>query len=345
MTSTPRISPTLIPVQRNHLITSTKLGERPRDDKLCFSIAGERASLNAVKLRFVARPQELPPVPERGRLALVDLAFANGEAFERVTKPLIDAAGERLSIWIDHHDHEVWPRYRDDPRFRLVSKVEARACPQLVDPEIVARAQPVEHLWAHADFDGCVAAAKFLLEGRSPYPEADEDARWADAPGHGFSVSERGRRLAWAMDEASVQLKSGPYIDLLFGIVRSLVDGQEPASLKRQLDELAAGQVQRQERLRETYFEGLTRPHPELLLLELGKNVEKSDKKFLLREMEKRARVAAIDEKGHFTVATFHDEGPRGIDLRQVPGLKGQRGFAWGKTSLEALLKALAPSL
>jgi len=298
-----------------------------------------------VKLRFVARPQELPPVPERGRLALVDLAFANGEAFDRVTKPFIEAVGERLSVWIDHHDHEVWPHYQNDPRFRLVPKVEARACPQLVDPEIVAWAQPVDHLWAHADFDGCVAAAKFMLNGRAPYPEADEDARWADAPGRGFDVSVRGRRLAWAMDEGSVRLKSAQYIDLLFGIVRSLVDGEEPESLRSQLDELAEGQVRRQERLRETYFEGLTRPHPELLLLELGKNAEKSDKKFLLREMEKRARVAAIDEKGHFTVATFHDDGPTGIDLRQVPGLKGQRGFAWGKTSLDALLKALTPSL
>lgn len=298
-----------------------------------------------VKLRFVARPQELPELPERGRIALVDLAFANGDAFDRVTRPFIEAMGDRLSVWIDHHDHEVWPRYQQDPRFRLVPKVEARACPQLVDPEIVRRAQPVEHLFAHADFDGCVAAAKFLLKGSSPYPEADEDARWADAPGHGFAVSDRGRRLAWAMDEGSVRLRSAQYIDLLFAVVRSLVDGDESNALRAQLDELAAGQVQRQERLRETYFEGLTRPHPELLLLELNKNVEKSDKKFLLREMEKRARVAAIDEKGHFTVATFHDEGPRGIDLRCVPGLKGQRGFAWGKTTLDALLSALIPSL
>ncbi|MEM1024631.1 MAG: hypothetical protein AAGD10_06335 [Myxococcota bacterium] len=298
-----------------------------------------------MKLRFVARPQELPELPEKGRIALVDLAFANGDAFQRVTQPFIEAMGDRLSMWIDHHDHEVWPRYQDDPRFRLVPKVVARACPQLVDPEICERAQPVEHLWAHADFDGCVAAAKFLLKGHPPYEEADEDARWADAPGHGFEVSERGRRLAWAMDEASVRLRSAQYIDLLFSIVRSLVDGKEPPALRDQLEGLAQGQVQRQERLRDTYFEGLTRPHPELLLLELNKNVEKSDKKFLLREMEKRARVAAIDEKGHFTVATFHDEGPKGIDLRRVPGLKGQRGFAWGKTSLDALLTALTPSL
>lgn len=292
----------------------------------------------AVRLRFVAKPQELPEPPSSGRVAFVDLAFANGDAFDRITRPLIDALGDRIAIWIDHHDHEVWPRYASDPRFLLVPKTEARACPQLVVPQVVERAAPVDHLWAHADFDGCVAAAKFLKGGEAPYPEADEDARWADAPGRGFHASPRGKRIALAMDEASVRLRSAAYIDLLFDIVRSLVDGHESEELAERLDTFHAQQHERQARMRETYFEGLTRPHPDVLLLELSKTVERSDKKFLLREMEERSRVAIVAERNHLTAATFHDEA---YDLRALPGLKGQRGFAWGRADLDAVLKKL----
>ena len=59
-------------------------------------------------LRFVPRPIELPPVPSSGRVALVDLAFAHGNDFERVTRPVIEALGDRLAVWVDHHDHEAW---------------------------------------------------------------------------------------------------------------------------------------------------------------------------------------------------------------------------------------------
>jgi hypothetical protein len=272
----------------------------------------------------------------------VDLAFANGDAFERTTRPFIDALGERLALWIDHHDHEAWADYASDPRFVLVPKTIARACPELVRPELVQAAQPVEYLYAHADFDGCVAAATFLRGGEPPYPEAEEDARWADAPGRGFQVSPKGKRLALAMDEASVSMKTAAGFDLLFRIVRSLVSGEEPPSLQEELSRLVQGLARRQERLRDQYLEHTTRPHPDVLLLELPRSVDRSDKKFLLREMEARAAVAIVREKDHMTVATFHDED---FDLRRVPGLLGQRGFAWGRTSLDAILVGLNDDL
>lgn len=293
----------------------------------------------------MAKPQELPGPPERGRLALVDLAFANGAAYARITEPFIHALGPRLAIWVDHHDHDAWRDYEGDPRFVLVPKTKARACPELVTPEVVARAQPVEHLWAHADFDGLVAAATFLRGGHPPYPEAEEDARWADAPGHGFTVSPRGRRLALALDEASVTMKSAKAFDLLFQVVRALVEDTEPVHLSTQLDRLVDGLLLRQARLREQYLDHTVRPHPEVLLLELGKSMERADKKFLLREMEERADVAIVSERGHMTVATYHDEGELGFDLRRVPGLQGQRGFAWGRVPLEEILEALRPTL
>jgi hypothetical protein len=296
-------------------------------------------------LRFVPRPKDLPAAPETGRLALVDLAFAHGDDFERVTRPLIDRLGPRLALWVDHHDHEAWSEYREDPRFILVPKTTARACPELIEPEVVARAGTVDFVWAHADFDGCVAAAKFLNGGVSPYPEADEDARWADAPGQGFSISTRGYRLAAALDEGSTSLKTERYLRLLQQVAESLVRGHESTELSTQLDRLVEGRDHRQARLRETYLDDLTRPHPEILVLDVDGNIERSDKKFLLREMELRARVAVVNEKGHVTAATFDDDEATGLDLRTVPGLRGQRGFAWGRVDVDRVVEALAPRL
>lgn len=73
--------------------------------------------------------------------------------------------------------------------------------------------------------------------------------------------------------------------------------------------------------------------------------MERADKKFLLREMEQRAQVAVVLEKGHMTAATFHDDEDGGFDLRTVPGLKGQRGFAWGRAELDDLVRTLRPTL
>ncbi|NJK89006.1 MAG: hypothetical protein HC923_06090 [Myxococcales bacterium] len=157
-------------------------------------------------------------------------------------------------------------------------------------------------------------------------------------------VSARGRRLALAIDEASISLKTRDYLKLLLRIVRSLLDAAEPDDLRRDLDRFDEAVAGRQLRLRK-YLDELTRPHPDVLLLDADRVIERADKKFLLREMEERATVAVINERGHLTAATFHDEAPYGIDLRKVPGLRGQRGFAWGRTTIDGLIRALDADL
>ena len=70
---------------------------------------------------FVEQPGKLPAPPAEGRVAVVDVAFAAGENFEKSTLPFLDALGDRLAIWIDHHEHPLgWSRFRGDPRFLLV---------------------------------------------------------------------------------------------------------------------------------------------------------------------------------------------------------------------------------
>src|SRR5712664_3801658 len=132
---------------------------------------------------FVEQPGNLPAPPAEGRVAVVDVAFAGGENYEKSTVPFLEALGDRLAIWVD-------------PRFVLVPNRIAHACPELVTPEVVSRAGPVDVVVAHADFDGLLSAVKFLRGGAPPWPEADEDARAADSPGRGHAYSPRAKRIS-----------------------------------------------------------------------------------------------------------------------------------------------------
>jgi hypothetical protein len=131
-----------------------------------------------------ATPRKLPKASRlEGRVAVLDIAFAaggTGSSFEKVTGPFLTALGPRLAAWVDHHDHELHPRFADDPRFSLAKKSEHGACPEMVTPEVVARAGVVDTLVCHDDLDGLYSAAKWMRGGIEPYPGADADARAVD---------------------------------------------------------------------------------------------------------------------------------------------------------------------
>ncbi len=232
-------------------------------------------------LRFHSRPEQLPEVPAEGRLALLDLAFAQGSAFETETLRFIRGAGERLALWLDHHEHPQWSRFAGAPRFVLVEKSRARACPELVTPEVVAAAGPVDLVLAHADLDGCLAAVKFLLGGRAPYPEADEDARYSDAPGHGFTCSPRGRRLGLALAKAQSDLAPGAYLGFLHDLALSLVTGVESPELSSLIDREAREQEKREQHLL-AEVKAAVSPAPGILLFNPDRPISSSEKKFFL---------------------------------------------------------------
>ena len=139
--------------------------------------------LPAPELAF-ATPRKLPKANTlKGRVVVLDVAFASeasGGGFEKITKPLIEGLGPRLAAWVDHHDHAMHAQYKSDPRFVLATKAEHGACPEMVTPELVARIGPVDTIVCHTDFDGLCSAAKWLREGKEPYPGADDDARAID---------------------------------------------------------------------------------------------------------------------------------------------------------------------
>lgn len=129
-------------------------------------------------------PRTLPPASKlEGRVSVLDIAFASeggGASFEKTTLPFITGLGSRLAAWVDHHDHERHVDYAGDPRFILTTKAQHGACPELVTPEVVRMAGPVDTVAMHLDLDGLYSGAKWVLGGVEPYDGADADARAVD---------------------------------------------------------------------------------------------------------------------------------------------------------------------
>jgi hypothetical protein len=271
---------------------------------------------------FVEQPGNLPP-PPAGRVAVVDVAFAGGENFEKVTLPFLQSLGNRLAIWIDHHEHPLgWSRVRDDPRFVLVPNREAHACPELVTPDVVARAGKVDAIVAHADLDGLLSAVKFLRGGTSPWPEADEDARAVDSPGRGHALSSFGQLMVDALDEAAGTLRSKARESLRQELVHGLVVAPEPlpAKLRNRLRELQRAHAETLAPVDE-----LARSAREeargVLVVRVPKDLGRPVKKALLSRLEARAPVGVVIEGKAVTVATFRED----LDLARVDELGAGR--------------------
>ncbi|TMA24217.1 MAG: hypothetical protein E6J88_11450 [Deltaproteobacteria bacterium] len=264
-----------------------------------------------MRVVFVEQPGNLPAPPSEGRVAVVDVAFAGGDNFEKSTVPFLEGLGNRLAIWIDHHEHPAgWARYRDDPRFVLVPNRIAHACPELVTPEVVQRAGPVDVVVAHADLDGLLSAVKFIRGGSAPWPEADEDARAADSPGRGHAYSSHARVLSEALDYAAAELRSAQRESLRQEIVAALVAGAIPAGLQQRLEKLAR---EHEEAL--APVADLSRSAREeaggVLVARVEKALPRPVKKALLSRLEERAPIGVVVEGRAVTAATFRDD----IDL------------------------------
>ena len=139
--------------------------------------------LPSVNFRYVT-PRVLPvPATLDGRVVVLDIAFAaegGGSSFEKITLPFIRGLGSRLAAWVDHHDHERHADYVGDPRFVLATKAQHGACPEMVTPEVVRMAGPVDTVAMHMDLDGLYSGAKWVRGGIEPYEGADADARAVD---------------------------------------------------------------------------------------------------------------------------------------------------------------------
>jgi len=271
---------------------------------------------------FVEQPGNLPPPPQ-GRVAVLDVAFAGGENFENATVPFLTSLGNRLAVWIDHHEHPAgWSRVRGEPRFLLVPNRDAHACPELVTPEVVARAGKVDVIVAHADLDGLLSAVKFLRGGTPPWPEADEDARAVDSPGRGHALSSFGQLLVDALDEAGGTLRSKARESLRQELVEGLVRAPEPlpSKLRKRLQELQRAHAETLAPVDEL-AQSAREEARGVLVVRVPKDLGRPVKKALLSRLEARAPVGVVVEGRAVTAATFRED----LDLGRIDELRAGR--------------------
>jgi hypothetical protein len=267
-----------------------------------------------VELCF-ATPRK-PPKAARltGRVAVLDIAFASesgGSSFERTTLPFIDALGERLVVWVDHHDSSFHRRYRDDPRFVLATKSEHGACPEMITPELVARHGAVDTIVCHVDFDGLASAAKWLRGGREPYPGCDDDARAVDT-----RVGEAGPH-GQRFDRA---LRAQPRnARLQLAIVEQLYRGIDESSDWQLVDDAARELAPLEEEARRLAA-GYRRLGREVALVEVDGAAARYDKTLLLLLGQREARIAVVVDGDTATFAAAYDSG---VDFLMLFGLSG----------------------
>jgi hypothetical protein len=259
-------------------------------------------------------PRKLPKAKDLpGRVVVLDVAFAaeaQGASFEKVTKKFIDGLGDRLAMWIDHHDHAKHVLFADDPRFVLRTKAQHGACPEMVTPERVAWAGPVDTVCCHVDFDGLCAAAKWIRGGVEPYAGADDDARAID------TRLGQPSKLAATLDRA---LRARPRDDGLKGvIVRFLTGGGQDAGLFEAIrdaaEELRAFEDEAR-RLARSY-----RVDETLAVVDARDRRGPYDKTLLLLLGQERAPISVVHDETTVTAAARFDSG---IDLVSKLGLSG----------------------
>jgi hypothetical protein len=255
-------------------------------------------------------PRKLPKASSLvGRVAVLDIAFAGagtGGGFKKITLPLIEGLGERLGMWVDHHDSEEHALYKNDPRFVLATKAEHGACPEMITPELVARAGRIDTIVCHTDFDGLASAAKWIRSGVEPYPGCDDDARAIDTRiGTPSAVAER-------IDRA---LRARYRDQGLFGvIVRHLSTGLVDATLWTPIDEAAAELIPVEKETRRA-AQAYRRFEPGVALVDVSEGYDRVDKTLLLLLGQEREPVSVVVDKENVSVAARFDSGKNFVEL------------------------------
>ena len=279
-----------------------------------------------IPITWCTHPRYLPK-PPKGRTVVLDVAFAAGKQWQSKTKVFVDALGDKLVRYVDHHEHkEAWPHYQHDPRFVLVPSKIAHACPELITPALVTATGPVDDVVAHADFDGCLSAVKWLCGGREPYAGADEDARAVDSPGRGHALSECGARYAYALDEASARFERAEELRFLNAVARSLFAGTSDIALDEEIDTLGKAARTAEIDARALAMTNGKAEAPGVFVVRLDHKPDNRTRRTLLLTAEEHALVGALFEPdpsgGSWLIAATFDEV---LDLAEVEGFEGGR--------------------
>ncbi|HEU0029267.1 MAG TPA: hypothetical protein VFQ53_01455 [Kofleriaceae bacterium] len=264
---------------------------------------------------WFASPRLLPRADKlQGRVVVLDIAFAatvgTSVSFELVTKPFLDALGDRLAAWVDHHDHEQHAAFAGDPRFVLATKAEHGACPEMVTPELVRHTGPIDCICTHVDLDGLYAAAKWILDGKEPYAGADADARAIDTRvGTAGPIATRIDRALRARFRDD-QLKRA--------VVQYLVGGMKPGVHADVIQE-AAVEFERRDAKTQALAKQFT-IRGRVAVVDTAGASGKFDKTDLLLAGQARAPVAIVRDSGMLTIAAAFDSGWDFVSLFELGG-------------------------
>lgn len=264
---------------------------------------------------WFASPRVLPRADKlQGRVVVLDIAFAatvgTATSFELITKPFLDGLGDRLAAWVDHHDHERHAQFAGDPRFVLSTKAEHGACPEMVTPELVRQTGPIDCICTHVDLDGLYAAAKWILEGKEPYPGADEDARAVDTrvgtPGPIATRIDRALRAKFRDD----QLKRG--------VVQFLVGGMKAGAHDDVIRDAALEFDRRDAKTQELAKRFTIRGR--VAIVDTAGSAGQFDKTDLLLAGQARAPISIVRDSGMLTIAAAFDSGWDFVALFEIGG-------------------------
>jgi hypothetical protein len=264
-------------------------------------------------LKF-STPRTLPDARSlEGRVVVLDIAFAAGglgTPFEAVTGRFLADLGDRLAAWVDHHDHELHARFRDDSRFVLATKAEHGACPEMVTPEVVARTGPIDTIVAHMDLDGLYAAAKWILGGAEPYEGADLDARCIDT-----RIGEPSPTARLIDHALRARFRDQP---LKHRVVRWLVGGLRDREHRAVIAE-AASEFARSE-VETRRLAGRYRVRGRIAYVDARRARGPYDKTELLLAGQELAPVAIVQDSGMVTIAAPYDSGWNFVELLELGG-------------------------
>jgi hypothetical protein len=209
---------------------------------------------------------------------------------------------------VDHHDHERHADYAGDSRFVLTTKAEHGACPELVTPEVVRNAGPVDTVAMHLDLDGLYSGAKWVLGGIEPYEGADADARAVDTrrgePGPIAARIDRALRARFRDETLKIRV-----IHYLVARTKAPILWDEIEQAARLIDPLLDESRRLAEGFRVekgvAYVEAGGKPYDKTELLLLG---------------QERAPIAVVRDSGSLTIAADFESGFDFVKLFDLGG-------------------------
>ena len=277
-----------------------------------------------------------------GRTIVLDVAFNAGspqgrgtpeEQFQNTTGAFIEALGPKLVLWLDHHPHNNWNNYTNDPRFVLIPHEQAPSCPPLITPNIYTEYGPADTIVCHGDFDGIASAVTYMKQGQEAYEGLFRDADAIDS-----RTGTPSKKAIW-MDNA---LKA----DLRDDTIRYAICNYLMYSNEYEAEETINGAAKRYETVQQATNEAISRyddvrQHIVCVVVDTTKGI---DLTALLIAGQRASEVAIVLQKDTNTATIAASPKWNFVALFGLPGGKPNRvNLSLDNYPLEQILNTIDP--